>query len=41
MQKPLWWDWELEITSHLEKRMSQCGLTEIELRTMIHEAEKG
>ncbi|MFO7890832.1 MAG: DUF4258 domain-containing protein [bacterium] len=40
MKKPLWWNWELEITSHIEKRMIQRGFTEIELRTMIQRAEK-
>jgi len=40
MKKPLWWDWELEITSHIEKRMIQRGFNEIELRTMIQNAHK-
>ncbi len=38
MNWPLWWEWELEITPHLEKRMEQRDFTEIDLRTMMHRA---
>jgi hypothetical protein len=35
MQRPIWWDWEIEITPHIEKRMVQRGFTEIDLRKML------
>ena len=38
MPRPEWWQWELELTSHLEKRMEERGFSEIELRAMIQRA---
>ena len=38
MNWPAWWDWELEISSHLERRMLQRDFTEIDLRTMLDRA---
>ncbi len=38
MNRPEWWDWELEITPHVEKRMIQRSFTEIELREMFDRA---
>ncbi len=35
MKLPEWWDWELVLTSHIEKRMEERGFTEIELRRML------
>ena len=35
MNFPIWWDWELELIPHIEKRMIQRGFTELELRTML------
>lgn len=35
---PDWWSWELELSSHLLKRMVDRGFTEIELRSMIERA---
>lgn len=35
MRWPEWWDWELEFTSHLEKRMEDRDFTEVELREML------
>ena len=32
---PDWWHWELELTSHLERRMEERGLTEVELHAML------
>lgn len=32
---PDWWDWDLEFTPHLLKRMADRGFNEIELRQMI------
>ena len=39
MDFPEWWEWELELTPHIEKRMEDRSFTEIELRTMLHEAQ--
>lgn len=35
---PKWWDWELEITPHAEKRMEQRGFTDLDLRQMLDSA---
>ena len=38
MNWPGWWEWELELSSHLEKRMIQRDFNEIDLRTMLDRA---
>ena len=38
MNWPTWWGWELELSSHLEKRMLQRDFTEIDLRNMLGQA---
>jgi len=35
---PPWWDWELEISPHLVKRMFDRRFTEIDLRRMLEYA---
>ena len=35
---PEWWDWELELSPHLLKRMSDRRFTEIDLRRMLERA---
>ena len=35
---PEWWDWELEITPHAEKRMEQRDFTDLDLRRMLDSA---
>jgi Domain of unknown function (DUF4258) len=35
---PDWWDWELELSSHLLKRMTDRRFTEIDLRRMLERA---
>jgi hypothetical protein len=37
---PIWWDWELELGSHLFKRMADRGFSEVELRRMLFVASK-
>lgn len=37
---PEWWDWELAFTGHLELRMEQRGITEVELRSMLQRASR-
>ena len=39
MEWPTWWEWELEITPHLEKRMADRDFTEIDLREMLEQAQ--
>ncbi len=35
---PEWWGWELAFTGHVQRRMEQRGLTEVELRSMLERA---
>jgi hypothetical protein len=32
---PDWWDWDLELTSHLEQRMEERDFTEVDVREML------
>lgn len=36
---PDWWEWELEFTPHVIKRMDDRGFDEIDLRLMLELAE--
>jgi len=36
---PEWWDWELEISSHVEMRMEDRDFNEIDLRVMYDKAK--
>ena len=36
---PDWWDWELELSPHLLKRMIDRRFTEIDLRRMLSDAQ--
>ncbi len=36
---PAWWEWELELTPHLLKRMVDRRFTELDLREMLEGAE--
>lgn len=40
MNWPDWWEWELEISPHLKKRMVQRDFTEIDLREMLNRARR-
>ncbi len=35
---PEWWEWELELSPHLLKRMEDRGFNEVDLRTMLERA---
>jgi hypothetical protein len=37
-QWPRWWDWELEFSPHLLKRMEDRRFTEVDLRRMLEHA---
>lgn len=37
---PDWWEWELEFTPHLEKRMTERNFNEIDLRNMLEKAKE-
>jgi hypothetical protein len=39
MRWPEWWEWELELSPHLEKRMVDRDFTEVDLRAMLENAE--
>jgi hypothetical protein len=36
---PQWWEWELELTPHLLKRMIDRGFNEVDIRHMLDEAD--
>lgn len=36
---PEWWEWELELSPHLLKRMADRDFTEADLRTMLEDAQ--
>jgi len=36
---PDWWDFELELSPHVEERMVDRGFTEIDLRVMLESAK--
>lgn len=38
MDWPIWWNWDIEFTPHLEKRMNQREFSEIDLRRMLERA---
>ena len=35
---PAWWDWEIELSPHLLKRMVDRRFTEVDLRRMLERA---
>jgi hypothetical protein len=35
---PDWWDWELELSPHLCRRMLDRGFSELDLRAMLEDA---
>ena len=39
MEWPDWWFWELELSSHVERRMEDRDFTEVELREMLETAD--
>ncbi len=38
MDWPAWWEWQLELTPHLEKRIEDRNFTEVDLRAMLEAA---
>ena len=38
-QWPEWWDWELELSPHLFKRMVDRNFSELDLRTMLEHSK--
>lgn len=36
---PAWWDFDLMLSPHALQRMDERGLGEVELRTLIHDAQ--
>jgi len=37
---PEWWNWELELSPHLLKRMGDRRFTEVDVRRMLHIASR-
>lgn len=37
-ERPAWWSWELELSSHTLKRMVDRRFTEVDLRSMVSAA---
>jgi hypothetical protein len=35
---PDWWDWDVELTPHVERRMEDRDFTEVDLRRMLERA---
>lgn len=35
IDEPPWWEWELELSPHLLKRMTDRGFNEVDLRQML------
>jgi hypothetical protein len=35
---PSWWHWDFELSTHVEQRMHERGITEVELRAMLDRA---
>ena len=40
MNWPIWWEWELVFTAHVEIRMEERGFSEVELRAMLDDATR-
>lgn len=38
LDRPDWWEWELVFVAHVEARMEERGFSELEVRTMLHDA---
>ena len=38
-RRPFWWYWELELSSHVERRMARRDFDELALRRMFEHAE--
>ena len=38
MDRPHWWEWELAYTEHVESRMEERGISDVDLRTMLQDA---
>jgi hypothetical protein len=38
MDRPDWWEWDLAYTEHVEGRMLERGVSEVDLRTMLEGA---
>ncbi len=36
---PIWWEWDLDLSPHVEKRMGDRGFTEVDLREMLQNAK--
>jgi hypothetical protein len=39
-RRPEWWEWELEVSPHLVKRMADRDFTELDVRSMLQGATR-
>ncbi len=39
-KRPAWWEWDLELSPHLVKRMADRDFTEVDVRSMLHAATR-
>ena len=39
-RRPFWWTWEVQLSSHVERRMARRNFNEVDLRRMLEHAER-
>jgi len=39
-RRPFWWRWEVQLSSHVERRMARRDFSEVDLRRMLEHAER-
>jgi hypothetical protein len=39
-RRPFWWHWDIELSSHVERRMARRDFNELDLRRMLEHAER-
>lgn len=39
-RRPAWWEWDVELSTHVERRMPRREFNEVELRAMLQRAER-
>jgi len=38
--RPSWWEWDLFVSAHALERMAERDFSELDLRTMLHDAHR-
>jgi len=39
-RRPFWWQWPVELSTHVERRMARRDFNEVDLRAMIEHADR-